>query len=94
GTHRDLRQRQASPVHYRGAQLAARMIHAGIQESLQIWIVVMAFLSPSGDRYLERMPYAFTTEAKCEEFARPVLKSHYQRIPGLYWYCQNVPVNP
>lgn len=70
------------------------MIHSAYQSTLQIWIVVMAFLSPSGDRYLERMPYAFTTEAKCEEFARPVLKDHYERIPGLYWYCQDVPVNP
>lgn len=70
------------------------MIHTAYQSTLQIFIVVMAFQSPSGDRYLERMPYAFTTEVKCEEFARPVLKKFYRRIPGLYWYCQNVPVNP
>jgi len=70
------------------------MIHSFAQPVLQIFIVVFAFQSPSGDRYLERMPFAFTTIDKCEEFARPVMKSHYKRIAGLYWYCQDVPVNP
>ena len=69
------------------------MIHSVVQPTLQIWIVVMTFLGPSGDRHMERMPYACTTEEKCEEFARPVLGAHYKKIPGLYFWCQDVPVN-
>ena len=70
------------------------MISGSVQHALEIFIVVMAFQGPSGGTYLERMPYAFTDIDKCEEFARPVLKSHYKRIPGLYWYCQGIQVNP
>ena len=70
------------------------MIHSIAQPALQIFIVVMAFQGPSGDRHMERMQYAFTTIDRCEEYARPVLKKFHRRIPGLYWWCEEVQVNP
>jgi hypothetical protein len=69
------------------------MIHSLAQPTLEIFMIVMTFLGPGGDRHLERMSFAFTDEVRCEEFAREVLKNHYERIPGLYWWCESVPVN-
>lgn len=70
------------------------MIHSAIETALQIFIVVMAFQSDSGVYHTEKMHYAFTDEARCEEFAREVLSNHYKRINGLYWYCDELEVNP
>ena len=70
------------------------MFHNNVQHALEIFIVVMAFQGPSGERHMERMQYAFTDIDKCEAFAAPVLKKFYQRIPGLYWWCEEVEVNP
>ena len=59
-----------------------------------IWIVVFAFQTDNGARHIEQMDYAFTDEDRCETFAKDVLWNHHKRIRGLYWFCEELEVNP
>ena len=70
------------------------MITSFIETSLEIFIVVMAFQTDNGVRHVEQMYSAFTTEEKCETYAKEVLINHHNKIKGLYWWCEAVPVNP
>ena len=70
------------------------MIHSAVETILQIWIIVMAFQTSNGVRHSEEMTLAFTSEEKCEAYARKTMLEYYQRIDGLYWYCHEVRVNP
>ena len=73
------------------------MIHGfeqAVEQALQIFIVVMAFQTDNGVRHVEQMLYAFTDVNKCEVFAKKVLVNHYRRIGGLYWWCEELTVNP
>lgn len=45
----------------------------------------MAFQTDNGVRHVEQMFSAFTTEEKCETYAKEVLRTHYKRIGGLYY---------
>lgn len=70
------------------------MIHSTYEAAMQIFIVVFAFQSDNGVRHVEQMMYAFTDEDRCELFAKDVLMDHYKRIGGLYWWCEELEVNP
>ena len=70
------------------------MIHSTIETAMQIFIIVFAFQTDNGVRHVEQMFYAFTTEDKCEIFAKEVMADHHKRIPALYWWCESMPVNP
>lgn len=70
------------------------MITSLFETTLQAFIVVFAFQSDSGVRHVEQMMYVFTDEDRCETFAKEVLLSHYRKIGGLYWWCEEMEVNP
>lgn len=70
------------------------MIHSAIETTMHIWIVVFAFQTDNGPKHIEVMDYAFTDEERCETFAKEVLWNHYKRINGLYWFCEELEVNP
>ena len=70
------------------------MISYGAQQALQIFIVVFAFQADSGVRHVEQMQFAFTDIDRCETFAKEVLVNHHKRIGGLYWWCEEIEVNP
>lgn len=70
------------------------MIHQAFESSMQIFLIVMAFQSDNGIRHAEQMHVAFTSEDKCETYAKEVLRNHYKRINGLYWWCEELDVNP
>jgi len=65
-----------------------------IEQALQIWIVVIAFHDGGGVRHVGQMQLAFTTEEKCEVYAKKVMFDNHKKIPGLYWFCEEVRVDP
>ena len=70
------------------------MIHQAFEHSMQIFIVVFAFQTDNGARHIEAMDYAFTDEERCETFAKEVMWDHHKLIGGLYWFCEELGVNP
>lgn len=61
---------------------------------MQIWIIVIAFQSDLGVRHIGQMQYAFTDEEKCEAYAKQVIFNNHKKIPGLYWFCEEVRIDP
>ena len=69
-------------------------IYPIIEQVLQVWIVVIAFQSDAGIRHVGQLEVVFTTEDKCEAYAKDVMFDYHHRINGLYWWCEEVRVNP
>lgn len=70
------------------------MIHSAVETTMQIFIIVFAFQTDNGVRHVEQMHLAFTDEDKCATYAKDVLLNHHKRIPALYWWCEEITVNP
>ncbi len=58
----------------------------------QIFVIIFTFVTDDGVRHSEEIPRAFTTEHSCNVVAKRVMKTHHERIPNLYWWCEPVPL--
>lgn len=69
-------------------------IYPIIEHAMQIWIIVIAFQSNAGIRHIGQMQFVFTNEDACETYAKQVIFDNHKKIPGLYWFCEEVEINP